>query len=161
MAAEIELAVVGSRFEHKGINFQPLTSDTLVLVVGQNHPWSKSRSIAIEDLGKENFIVREKGSGSGKTLEVSLKSAGFNPNKLRISARLGSNEAVNQAVAAGLGCAFVSELSIRRHIADKELFKVGVKGLKVERQLWLATMRDRSLSPAAEVFCQSLLKRYR
>ena len=159
-AAEIELAVVGSRFELKGINYEPLTNDTLVLVVGMNHPWRKRKTITVNELSEGRFIVREKGSGSGRTLENSLRTVGVEPENLVVTARLGSNEAVNQAVATGAGCAFVSEVSIRRQVADRELYKVDVEGLRVERQLWLATMRDRSLSPAAEAFRELLLEKY-
>jgi DNA-binding transcriptional LysR family regulator len=158
--AEIELAIVGSRFDHKGINYQPLANDTLALIVGPKHPWKDRKNISIDELAGERFIVREKGSGSGKAIDVCLRSAGFDPGKIRIAARLGSSEAVNQAVISGFGCAFVSDLSIRHLTSEMKIHKVAVKGLKVERQFWLATMKGRTLSPAAEVFCGILQKRY-
>ena len=121
-AAEVELAVVGSRFDHKGVEYQPLVEDRLALIVGPQHRWRNRRTISVEELKEEPFVVREVGSGSGKTFETSLHAAGFDPNSLKITARLGSNEAIQQAVSAGYGCAFVSEFSIRQRLNHKEIF---------------------------------------
>jgi len=57
---------------------------------------------------------------------------------------------VRQAVTRGFGVAFLSEMSIRRELAQGELIAVRVAGLEVERHLWLATRSGASLSPAAE-----------
>ena len=158
LSAEVELAVVGSRSSHKNIDFTPLYKDLLVLIVGPQHPWRERGVVAIADLADEVFIVREEGSGSGQALETSLRGAGFDPSRLRVAARLGSNEAVLQTVAAGFGCAFVSGLSVKPRQKHHEVFAIRVEGLTVERNLWLATLRTRSVSAAGQAFVELLLK---
>jgi DNA-binding transcriptional LysR family regulator len=156
LAAEIELAVIGSRFTDKGANFSPLATDRLFLVTAAGHPWRNRGSLPLEELASEPIILRENGSGSGETLQRALISAGFSPDRLKVAARLGSNEAVRQAVSAGYGCAFLSSLSIRRELESGELCKIEVEGLTVERHFWLATLKNRAISPAAKVFCDML-----
>ena len=70
------------------------------------------------------------------------------------------NEAVLQTIAEGFGCAFVSELSVNCNLGAEELCKVKVDGLTVDRQIWLANLKSRALSPAAKAFKEVLTKFY-
>lgn len=158
LSAEVELVIVGNRTGHKQIDYIPLHRDLLVLIVGSKHPWRQQGRVTLDELMEGSFVVRESGSGSGQTIERSLRNVGLEPSRLKIAARLGSNEAVQQAIAAGVGCAFVSELSIAARQKSREIFKVEVEGLTVERDLWLAKLRTRSVSVAAQAFIDLLPK---
>lgn len=151
-AGEVALAVVGSRFDDDALTCAPLIGDTLQLVVGRNHPWQGTTAVGLDELVSTPLVVRESGSGSGQSTEEALRRAGLDPARLRIVARLGSNEAVKQAVVSGFGAAFLSSLSIRREVSQGELKIVPVVGVTIERRFWLATRRDRTLSPAAQAF---------
>jgi len=158
--AEIELGLVGSRGENKGITFTPLMNDPLVLVVASSHPWAKRKRLALDELFGAALIMREHGSGSGKSLDNALRQAGRKPSDLSIAARLGSNEAVLQAVAGGYGGAFVSELSVRHWKQTERLCRVEIDELVVERKIWLAQVKGRTLSPAAAAFTTLLKTRF-
>ncbi len=154
--AEIELGLVGSRTQHKEITYDPLRNDPLVLVVAASHPWARQKQLSIDDLFNQPLIMREDGSGSGQSLDRALRQAGRNPADLPVAARLGSNEAILQAVASGYGGAFVSELSVNHWQQAEQLCRIDIDGLVVERKIWLATMKGRTLSPAAEAFAHLL-----
>jgi len=159
--AEIELGLVGSYTQRKEIMFEPLLNDPLVLVTASTHPWANKKRLSIDDVFRQPLIMRESGSGSGQSLNQALRQAGRNPSELHIAARLGSNEAVLQAVASGYGGAFVSELSIQHWKQAEQLCRINVDGLAVERKIWLATMKGRTLSPAAEAFVRLLQTHYK
>ena len=159
LAAEIELGVIGSRYSEKGVRFLPLLKDHLHLVVEHTHYWARHETVALDELPQEPILLRETGSGSGDALQKALQTAGLSSDTLKVAGRLGSNEAIRQAVSIGAGCAFLSGLSIQRELESGEFHIVPVTGLTVERQLWLATLRDRALSPAAEAFCELLQSR--
>lgn len=149
---EIELGIVGSRFDEEGFDFAPLGRDEISLVVNQAHPWNGRKSVALEELINEPLVLREPGSGTGKTVGEALTKAGIPPQKLKVTAYLGSNEAVKHAVIGGLGISFVSELSVRKELERQELSIVPVKGLKISRHFYLASRSGRELSPAAKAF---------
>jgi len=152
LADSIELAVVGSRGNDRGLYFTPLADDLLVLAVNARHPWGRCSALTLDDLVASPLVVRENGSGSDQALRRALHQAGFDPDRLQVAARLGSNEAVRQAVISGFGAAFLSEISIRQELQRGELVKVPVSGFSVPRQFWLATRIRRTASPAARVF---------
>ena len=68
LANEVELAVVGNRFDLPGCDFVPLLDDPLILVVGQGHRWFGLPRLALGEVGSESLILREEGSGSGRAL---------------------------------------------------------------------------------------------
>ena len=159
-SGEVELGIVGGKVEDEVFVYTPLMTDLLVLIVGPGHPHYGTQQISQQELLNLPIIVREDGSGTYRALQKALLAAGLEPDTLNIVARLGSNEAIRQTVAAGFGCAFVSSLSIRKGLEHGELRKVDVQNLRVERQLWLVRLRERTASPANEAVSALLLRAY-
>jgi len=153
---EIELGVVGSRFDEEGFEFAPLGRDEISLVVNRRHPWNGRKSVDLAELEGEPLVLREPGSGTGRTVNEALAKAGLSPQTLKVTAHLGSNEAVKHAVASGLGSSFVSLLSVGKEIEREELVPVKVKGLTISRRFYLASRAGRELSPAAKAFAKVL-----
>jgi DNA-binding transcriptional LysR family regulator len=157
---EVELAVIGNRYEEQGIIFDPLGADNIVLVAGANHKWKERKEIAVSELREVSFVFREPGSGTGKAVRESLVAAGQAPDKLKVISYLGSNESVKQAVVHGVGISFVSEMSVRKECARGELFIINVAGFAIARRFYLATRRGRELSPAAKAFAALLVQQF-
>lgn len=157
---EVELAVIGNRYEEQEIIFDPLGSDNIVLVAGTNHRWKDRKEITLNELREESFVFREPGSGTGKAVRESLAAVAHAPDKLKVIAYLGSNESVKQAVVNGVGISFVSEMSVRKECTRGELFIVNVAGFAIVRRFYLARRRGRELSPAAKAFADLLVQQY-
>lgn len=155
-SGQVELGIVGGCVDDENYSFEPLLKDRLVMIVGPNHPLKERDSISIKELAGEKFIVRENGSGTYQALQKAFLSAGMDPESFNIIARLGSNEAVRRAVAAGSGGAFVSDLSIQNNLRHGELIKIDIEELTIERQLWLVSLSERTASPAAIAFTELL-----
>lgn len=157
---EVEICVVGSSFPLEGIDFSPMGTDVIRLVVSGSHPWVGRKSVTIAEIEATQLIFREAGSGTGKSVLEALAGKGLNPAKLAIKAVLGSNEAIKQAVMGGLGASFVSELSVRHELERGELAAVEVQGLKIVRGFHLAVRSGRTLSPAAQAFVAAMEEMY-
>ena len=78
----------------------PYRRESLVALVPSQHRLAGRRTIAIRDLQGEAVIAREPESGTQIILERVLGLAGVTVN---MAMRLGSREAVHEAVAQGLG----------------------------------------------------------
>lgn len=149
---EVELCVVGSLFSLEEVEFEPVGTDVIHLVVASDHPWAGRACVNLAEVEAEPLIFREQGSGTGKSVLDALTLAGLNCAGLKIRAVLGSNEAIKQAVMGGVGVSFVSELSVKQELARGELAAVEVEGVEIARRFYLATRAGRSLSPAAQAF---------
>ena len=157
---DIEMGIIGTHFREKNVDFHPLGQDTIVLIVRGDHRWAGGKSIAIRQLLSEKFIIREIGSGTEKTVQEALEKAGIHPGQVKIQASLGSNEAVKQAVANGMGAAFISEISAKKELARGDIAVVNVKGLHIARRFYLISRSRRDLSPSARAFANFLMEKY-
>lgn len=160
LAEEVELGVVGARSPEDGLEFTGLTRDELLLIAPAGHRWSGAAGIEKEELLGEPIVLREPGSGTGKAAAGALFDAGIDPERLHAAAHLGSNEAVKQAVLAGMGVSFVSALSVQKELTQGSLVQIPVNGVKIERQIYLVKRRGRELSPAAVGFSAVLAEIY-
>ena len=150
------VGLVGQKTENAQLDFRPVGSDRLVLVVPCGHPAADRRTLSIRALQRQNLILREPGSGSRCVLEKGLEGAGLSLAVLNMTLELGSNAAIMDAVRRDLGVAFLSELPVRRDVDAGELRTVTVRGLDLARSLYLVFHRGRPLAPAALAFLQFL-----
>lgn len=157
---EVELCVVGSIFPLEGVDFLPMGTEIIRLIVGSSHPWGRRKTVSISEIEDEPLIFRESGSGTGKTVLEILSRAGLNRANLKIKATLGSNEAIKQAVKGGMGVSFVSELSVRQELERGELAFVDIEGVEIVRSFHLAVRSGRALSPAAQAFVSIMEEMY-
>ncbi len=153
---EIELAFTGASFKDDAVDFRPLGSDSIVLVTHPDHKWRNRRSISINELRDEHFVFREEGSGTQRAVSAALAAAGLDPASLRVRARLGSNEAVKQAVGSGLGISFLSQISVGDACSKGELCPVKIKGFAISRNFYIASRSGRELSPPAREFSEKI-----
>ena len=160
LAAEVECGVVGGQFAGEGLEFTPFAKDELVLIAPAGHRWSGATAIDLEEVAAEKLLLREVGSGTGKAQAQALHGAGLACEKLRVAARLGSNEAVKRGVMAGLGVSFVSQLSVQSELALGALIRVEVAGIRIARDFYLVKRSGRELSPAAVAFTEVMTARY-
>jgi DNA-binding transcriptional LysR family regulator len=157
---EVELAIIGSRFDGEGFLYTPLTTDKISLVVNANHRWNGREKILPEDIVNEPLILREPGSGTDRTVRAALASAGFAAEQLNVKTYLGSNEAVKQAILGGAGISFVSEMSVRKECERGELFMVKIEGVDISRRFYLVSRLGRELSPVADSFASLITECY-
>lgn len=153
----VELAVVGGRFDIDSIDYQEVGTERLILVaLSTRFPESV---VTVQELQEIPLLLREPGSGTRLAVDGALQKGGLDLHSLRVVAQLGSSEALRRGVLSGAGCAFMSALAVDRELADGTLKAVDIAGIEINRSFYLAWRRGRSLSPAAEVFMETVRQR--
>ncbi len=145
-AGACDLALTGAPPRHPDLIGTPFLTEQLVLVAPPGH----RPTLNLAELTAESFVAREIGSATQATADEALRAAGLDPARLRVTARLGSTSAVINAVAAGLGVAFVSPWAAEPDLATGRIVAVAVPGLTITRHLYVVQRRDTPLSPAAQ-----------
>ena len=100
----------------------------------------------MEQLGREPFLLREKGSGTRREAECFLREVGTDPKKLHVVAQQDDPEEIKHAVSQGLGIAIVSELDVLDYEKFQmiQVFRFPHPSLK--RKLSLVTHKSHVLS---------------
>lgn len=124
-----------------------LAENPLVLVAPPDHPLVGRSGIALEEVARHSLLLREAGSGTRRAVEALFAEHG-----LAIAARmeLGANEAVKQAVMAGLGLAVLSRGAVQLELDHGYLAQVEAEGFPLRRHWHLAWHRGKSLTRAAQ-----------
>ena len=144
-----DLYIMGQPPEHMELICEDFADNPLVLVAPPNHPLAAQTAIAPDALNGAPFIMREPGSGTRLTTERFFTEAGVEVvNRLEV----GSNEAIKQTVAGGLGLAVLSATTVVSELTLGELVKLDVQGFPLMRHWHLVYARGNRLSPAALAF---------
>jgi DNA-binding transcriptional LysR family regulator len=144
-----DLYIMGQPPEHMELICEDFADNPLVLVAPPDHPLAAQTAISPNALIGASFIMREPGSGTRLTTERFFTEAGVEVvNRLEV----GSNEAIKQTVAGGLGLAVLSATTVVSELALGELVKLDVQGFPLIRHWHLVYARGKRLSPAALAF---------
>jgi DNA-binding transcriptional LysR family regulator len=123
--------------------------DELSFVVNPRHPLASARQVSIRQLGAESFVAHNVPSPfRAKVLEAFKR----HKTPLNMDVELPTIEAIKMFVSSGSGVALVPGICIEAEIARKELVRIPVKELRIERKLRLIYRKNASLSHAARAF---------
>lgn len=125
----------------------------LVMIAPAAHRLAARRDIRLASLAKERFILREPGSGTRLACDAHFAAEGFAP---QVRLELGSNEAIKQVVAEGLGLAILSRHAIAANPADDGVAILQVRGLPIRSRWHVLYPTGKRLSPIASVFLDHL-----
>ncbi len=133
----------------------PFLANPLVVIAAADHPLAGRRAVPIEALAGEEFVLREPGSGTRQAAESFFAEHDI---VLRPRLELGSNEAVRQAVAGGLGLSLLSAHALA-HAPDEGIAVLAVKDPPVVTQWPVVHPPGKRLTPLADAFLRFLQAR--
>ncbi len=126
----------------------------LVVVAPSGHPLASQRAIPLAELAGERFILREPGSGTRMAAEAHFRAHAYTP---QVRLALGSNEAIKQAVAGGMGLSVLSRHALAPEPAGEGLCLLDVEDFPIHASWYIVHLRGKQLSPLARVFQQHLM----
>lgn len=127
----------------------------LVMIAAASNPLCKQNTLALSALKEQRFILREQGSGTRMGVDQFFKKYKWRPN---IRMELGSNEAVKEAVAGGLGIGVVSQHALHGHQKEHGVAIVRVQGFPIRSSWHIVHAKRKKLSPIAAAFKKHLIQ---
>ncbi len=155
---ELFIGVVGAKIPTAKLLFRPFAEDELILAAAGGNP--VPGEITMADLCKLPFIVRERGSGTRKSIESLLARQHFSLDQFTICATLGSSAAVKEAVKADLGVSVVSRYAVLDELQSGAIREITVAGLTMKRNFYIVTSSKRTLPNQYQEFIARLLNSY-
>ncbi len=149
-----DLAIMGQPQDGTDMLAQSFMKNPLVIIASPNHPLCKLKRIKLQQLEQENFLVREQGSGTRGAMERFFAEHGI---RFRAGMEMGTNEAIKQAVQAGMGLAILSLHSAELELETGRLAVLNVEHFPVVRQWYIVHRQNKRLSTAAQAFKLFLL----
>lgn len=151
---EVDFALVSILPTSLKIEKMDLLENKLFLVNDQKTKFKKGLTIT-EILHDLPLIFREKGSGTRQTMERFIER---NAIPILKKIELTSNEAVKQALLAGLGCSIMPLIGIRSELQNNELQIIPINGLPIKTTWSLIWLKGKKHSPVSLSFLDYLKK---
>lgn len=154
---EIDIAVMGRPPEGFAVRAEAFAGHPSGFVAPPDHPLAdETRSIDPKVIRREPLIVREAGSGTRAAMDLFFAERRVTPT---VAMQMESNEAIKQAVIAGLGVAFLSLHTVGGELARGELKVIPVRGTPVVRSWYVVHRTSQFVAPTVEAFRYFLLER--
>lgn len=144
-----DLVIMGAPPKTMDLAAETFMQNPLVVIAPPNHPLKNEHNISIQTLLKETFIVREVGSGTRNATERFFAEHGA---EMTASMNMSSNEAIKQAVQAGLGLGIVSLHTLEQELALNRLIILDVESFPILRHWYIVHRKGKRLSPVADAF---------
>jgi LysR family transcriptional regulator, low CO2-responsive transcriptional regulator len=151
----VELAIMGRPPKNWPSRAEPFAMHPHVLVTSVEHPFARVERVPVSALLGEELIAREPGSGTRAALEEFMEAHQMTP---RIVMQMSSNEAIKQAVMAGMGISLLSLHTIGLELDHGLIAAPETEGLPVMRRWHVVHTQAKTLSPPAEAFRYFMLE---
>ena len=127
---ELDLGLIEGDCNHPDIEVKPWIADELVVFSAPNHLLASQCKVSLGQLLQENWILREKGSGTRETFDRAFHS---HHSKLKIRLELEHTEAIKRAVESGLGIGCISRLALKDAFRRGSLVPISTPNLDLSR----------------------------
>ncbi len=141
---EVDFALINVLPEHIELKEEQLMPNRLYLV-------GAGKGDFTSDISALPLIHREEGSGTRLIMQRFFDLNKYNP-KYRFQLR--SNEAVKQAVIAGLGYSLLPLVSIKNELENGQIKIIQKEGFPIDNQWRLVYLKNKRLSPVAKAFLE-------
>jgi DNA-binding transcriptional LysR family regulator len=148
---EVDFSLVSLLPSNINLESIPLLKNKLFLVGKElGHSKFKTDKELFENLP---LIYRERGSGTRHTMEYYIKQNNINALK---KLELTSNEAVKQAILAGMGYSIMPLIGLKNELMNNELQIIPIKNLPIETTWQMIWLKGKKHSPVADAYLKYL-----
>lgn len=144
-----DLVIMGRPPQGLDLIAEPFMKNPLVIIAAPSHPLAHEQQIPMARIQHETFVVRERGSGTRNAMEQFFTDKGI---EISTGMEMNSNEAIKQAVEAGLGLGIVSIHTLELELELKRLVVLDVEDFPILRHWYLVHRQGKRLSPVAQIF---------
>ena len=159
----VDLALVGQNTRDETCVFLPFCQDELVIAtpITNHYLGLQNKSVTFENFIKDPIIIREKGSGTKKEMDLFLEQIGVTPNDLNVIARMNDLEGIKKSIVNGLGISILSGRSAIDLQKTKQILLFPLEESAHKRTFYIVYSKNRILKPHVRQFIQFVQNFYR
>jgi len=150
-----DLVIMGQTPINMELVTKQFMKNPLVIIAPPKHPLARKKQLKLIELKEYDFVVREPGSGT----RIAMQRFFIEHNAtLKTIMEMPNNEAIKQAVAAGLGLGIVSLHTLQQELALKQVNVLDIVEMPIMRIWYLVHHQQKTISPALNLFKQFVVE---
>lgn len=148
---KLDLGLIEGDSHHPDLQITPWVDDELVIFAAPDHRLAGKSKLSLEELISENWILRERGSGTRQVFEAAMR---HHLTHLKVLLELEHTEAIKRAVESGLGIGCISRLALKDAFRRGSLIPLDVAGLDLRRQFNFVLHKQKFLTAGITRFLE-------
>ena len=158
----VDLALTGQNTGDDSCIFIPFCQDDMVIAtpVNDHYLQLKERPVTFSDFLKDPSIIRERGSGTKKEMDIFLENAEIEPSSLNVVARMNDLESIKKSIVNGLGISILSARSAVDLKKTKQILLFPLEGTAHKRSFYIVCSKNRILTAHVRQFIQYVKNYY-
>lgn len=152
LKSDLDLGIVEGEVSSEDLIQIPAVEDEMVLICGPGHPFSGRKTVSLDELQGQYFVIREKGSRARSFFEKILDKEGV---EIVEKWTCTNTEAIKNAVMGGQGLAVLSKRLVEREFEQGRLCILSIQGIRLLRNFTLIYHKNKFLSPPLKAFVQA------
>lgn len=152
---EMDMAIMGRPPDGLDLEMHAFMGNPLVVIAPPQHALADEQAIPLQRLQQETFLVREQGSGTRIAMERFFAERGIH---LTTGSEMSTNEAIKQAVQAGMGLGILSLHTVALELEVGRLVVLDVQSFPIMRDWYVVQRKGKRLTATAQLFKDFLLR---
>ena len=144
-----DLGFISYPVRHKKLRVREVLEDQLVIITPLDHPLTRKKILAAEDIADQPIIMHETGSAPRKAIDEYIRKNHLN---IKIPLEISSNRAIKRAVEEGIGIALISRKVAREEIQSGRLMAIPLSDPSMTRKFYMIHHKDKYLSESLQSF---------
>ena len=149
LSNELDFALIEGNVHEESILCEPYMEDYLSVICSATGIWKQGQHISIEEFKKQNFLLREPGSGTRDFFEHVIAKAGFS---VKPTWEAMSTTALVNAVINGFGISVLPHRMIISPLELKRVITITVDGLDFRRNFHIIYHKNKYITNSAKMF---------
>ncbi|MFA9423567.1 MAG: selenium metabolism-associated LysR family transcriptional regulator [Sedimentibacter sp.] len=151
----------GTPYKNKKIKNICIGEDEVVVVASAKKKEEfNGESIKLDEILKQKFIVREKGSATLQIFENFLIKKHVNLSDLNVIIQAEDNDIIKKFIVNNLGLAVLPRKAVENEIKEGKAFVLNIEGMILKRNLYYVYQNDRYFSKIEERFKEFMIEKH-
>ena len=139
---QLDIALVDGKKQSGKLNYLMLDTDYLVCVLSSQHPLAKNSSISLNQLKKENMILRLPSSSTRSLFEATLISINESIDSFNVLLEVDNVSTIKQLVMNNFGVSILPQSVCIKDVKKGKIKTLPIENLSMTRQMNIAYNKD-------------------
>ena len=139
---QLDIAIVDGKKQSGKLNYLMLDHDYLVCVLSSQHPLAKNSSISLNQLKKENMILRLPSSSTRSLFEATLISINESIDSFNVLLEVDNVSTIKQLVMNNFGVSILPQSVCTKDVKKGKIKTLPIENLSMTRQMNIAYNKD-------------------
>ena len=139
---QLDIAIIDGKKQSGKLNYLMLDTDYLVCVLSSQHPLAKNSSISLNQLKKENMILRLPSSSTRSLFEATLISINESIDSFNVLLEVDNVSTIKQLVMNNFGVSILPQSVCTKDVKKGKIKTLPIENLSMTRQMNIAYNKD-------------------